>query len=56
MVQVIKAGGAHPSGIVENLWVSRKWNETRNIATKGLLERGEEWKRIRTFMVGRESA
>lgn len=50
MMKVIRAGGHHPSGLVESLWVSKKWNETRNMHTTGLLSRGEEWKRIRTFM------
>ena len=50
MMPVIRHGGSYPSGLVESLWVSRLWNETRKMKVKGLFERGEEWKRVRTFM------
>jgi cytochrome P450 len=50
MVKVVRGGGSYPSGIVENLWVNKKWNRTRGLKTGALLESGKEWKRIRTFM------
>jgi len=49
-LKVIRSGGSFPSGSVEALWVSKKWNELRDMKSRGLFGSGEEWKRIRTFM------
>lgn len=50
MVPVIRGGGTHPSGLVEAIWVNRKWNKARNFAAGAILDRGSEWKRFRNFM------
>lgn len=50
MIKVIRAGGSFPSGAVEDLWVIKKWNKLQNMHSAPLLENGDEWKRMRTFM------
>ncbi|KAL7550414.1 hypothetical protein ACHAWF_013649 [Thalassiosira exigua] len=49
-VKIIRSGGKYPSGVIENMWVSKRYIEERGSTVKGFLERGEEWRRIRTFL------
>eukprot|EP00579_Thalassiosira_antarctica_P028303 CAMPEP_0202028336 /NCGR_PEP_ID=MMETSP0905-20130828/63394_1 /ASSEMBLY_ACC=CAM_ASM_000554 /TAXON_ID=420261 /ORGANISM="Thalassiosira antarctica, Strain CCMP982" /LENGTH=830 /DNA_ID=CAMNT_0048592037 /DNA_START=106 /DNA_END=2595 /DNA_ORIENTATION=- len=50
-VKIIRAGGKFPSGVLENLWVNVRWAEMRGFHTReGIHGRGEEWRRIRTFL------
>mmetsp|Transcript_5947 Transcript_5947/g.13517 ORF Transcript_5947/g.13517 Transcript_5947/m.13517 type:complete len:618 (+) Transcript_5947:40-1893(+) len=50
-VKIIRAGGKFPHGVLEVLWVNIRWGETRGMhATAGLHGRGEEWRRLRTFL------
>eukprot|EP00567_Pseudictyota_dubia_P007532 CAMPEP_0197443154 /NCGR_PEP_ID=MMETSP1175-20131217/8979_1 /TAXON_ID=1003142 /ORGANISM="Triceratium dubium, Strain CCMP147" /LENGTH=574 /DNA_ID=CAMNT_0042973751 /DNA_START=162 /DNA_END=1886 /DNA_ORIENTATION=+ len=49
--KVVRAGGKYPSGVLEFLWVNERWAETRDIGiTEGIHGRGEEWRRVRTFL------
>mmetsp|Transcript_3196 Transcript_3196/g.5817 ORF Transcript_3196/g.5817 Transcript_3196/m.5817 type:complete len:607 (+) Transcript_3196:243-2063(+) len=50
-VKIIRAGGKFPSSVLENLWVNIRWAEMRGFHTReGIHGRGEEWRRIRTFL------
>eukprot|EP00579_Thalassiosira_antarctica_P019371 CAMPEP_0201954862 /NCGR_PEP_ID=MMETSP0904-20121228/2682_1 /ASSEMBLY_ACC=CAM_ASM_000553 /TAXON_ID=420261 /ORGANISM="Thalassiosira antarctica, Strain CCMP982" /LENGTH=606 /DNA_ID=CAMNT_0048498953 /DNA_START=1 /DNA_END=1821 /DNA_ORIENTATION=+ len=50
-VKIIRAGGKFPSGILENLWANERWAEMQGFHTReGIHGRGEEWRRIRTFL------
>ena len=50
-MKIIRAGGKYPSGLLELLWVNRRWSRTRGLeTTDGLFGRGEEWRRVRTFL------
>jgi len=50
-VKVIRAGGKFPSGVVEMMWVNKKWSRSRGLlTTDGMFGHGEEWRRIRTFL------
>ena len=50
MVKVVRSGGKYPSGVVESMWVTQKWFDTRNRLTKSLFKTGPEWKRLRSFI------
>lgn len=50
MVKVVRAGGSFPSGVVEGLWVIKRWQKLRKMQSAPLFHNGSEWKRMRGFM------
>ena len=50
MMKVLKLEGSYPSGLVEREWPMIDWMNDKHYSSVGLLSRGEEWKRLRSFM------
>eukprot|EP00591_Stephanopyxis_turris_P009960 CAMPEP_0195507412 /NCGR_PEP_ID=MMETSP0794_2-20130614/865_1 /TAXON_ID=515487 /ORGANISM="Stephanopyxis turris, Strain CCMP 815" /LENGTH=617 /DNA_ID=CAMNT_0040634087 /DNA_START=31 /DNA_END=1884 /DNA_ORIENTATION=+ len=53
--KVVRDGGKYPSGIADLLWMNKQWSKDHDTAlargpTDGFMGRGEDWKRIRSFM------
>jgi len=50
MMKVLKQEGSFPSGIIQAQWPIISWLTKQNYSTVGFYSRGEEWKRIRSFL------
>lgn len=50
MLKVLKQEGTYPSGVVEKEWPLMGWMKKHNYTSVGLMTRGPEWKRVRSFI------
>lgn len=50
MMKVLKQEGSFPSGIIQAQWPIISWLTKKNYSTVGFYSRGQEWKRIRSFL------